>query len=185
MNHQEIECRFLGIDKAALIQKLHALGAIDKGEQLLDEVMIYDQELKWKEIHRFIRLRKYGDTIKIAYKNHINLGLDGCEEIEFGIDDMGKAELLFEKIGLRPYRRQQKLRHTFILGNATIDIDTWPKAPPYVEIEGDSKETLEVTAKALDLNWEEANFKNAAWVLENVYNIPVRTLRYFTFDRYE
>ena len=185
MEHREIECRFLEIDKDALIKKLIALGAHDEGETMLEETIIYDSELKWRDGHRFVRLRKIGDKSVVTYKEHQEWTVDGMLEIEFGIDDYKKAELLFEKIGLVPFRHQQKKRHTFKLDGVTVDIDTWPKIPTYVELEGDSEESLKEAAEKIGLDWSTADFHSASWVIENKYNIQVRQLRWFTFDRVE
>ncbi len=185
MNTQEIECRFLEIDKEALIKKLLELGAEDEGELMLEETIVYDKELKWREENKFIRLRKYGDTTKLTYKEHREHTVDGTYEIEIEVDDYKKAELLLESIGLLPYRRQQKKRHTLHLNGVTIDIDTWPQMPPYVEFEGNSEEELKDFIKTIGYDWENAIFHNASWVIENKYNIPVRKLKWFTFDRVE
>ena len=67
----------------------------------------------------------------------------------------------------------------------TIDIDTWPKIPPYVELEGESEVALKHVAQDLGLDWKNAVFENARVVIETRYNIPLSTLRWFTFDRME
>ena len=183
MNTQEIECRFLEIDKDALIKKLIELGAFDEGESLVKETVIYDKDLKWRDEERFLRLRKIDEKTTLTYKEHSVHTIDGTYELEFGIDDYEKAELLFEKIGLLPFRHQEKKRHTFQFNNVTVDIDTWPKIPTYVELEGDSEYALKDTAEKLGFNWQDADFHNARWIIENKYNIPVGTFRWFTFDR--
>jgi adenylate cyclase class 2 len=185
MNTQEIECRFLEIDKEALIKKLIELGAHDEGEVMLEETIIYDQDLKMRDEQRFLRLRKIGDKTKLSYKEHREHTVDGTYEIEFEVSDFKKAELLFEKVGLRPYRHQQKYRHTFILNGVTFDIDTWPKIPTYVEIEGESETALKKAATAVGYKWKDVVFHNARWVIENKYKIPVSTMQWFTFDRFE
>lgn len=185
MENKEIECRFLEIDKEALIKKLLELGAKDKGEELLEETIIYDQELKWRDINKRLRIRKDGGKIFLTFKETKEHTVDGTDEIELEINDYEKAELLFERIGLRPYRHQQKKRHTFLLNGVICDIDTWPRIPPFVELEGNSEEELKATAKLLGYDWKDVVFHNPKWVIENVYNIPVGTLSWFTFDRYE
>ncbi|HEY4513515.1 MAG TPA: class IV adenylate cyclase [Candidatus Paceibacterota bacterium] len=185
MNTQEIECRFLEIDKDVLVKKLSEVGAIDEGEVMLEEVIIYDPELKWRDEERFLRLRKSGDRNTLTYKEHSTHTVDGTYELELNIDDFEKAQLLFEKIGLPPFRHNQKKRHTFKLKGVTVDIDTWPKIPTYVELEGNSEQELKDTAEALGFDWKDADFHNARWIIENKYNIPVSTFRWFTFDKCE
>jgi adenylate cyclase class 2 len=185
MNTKEIECRFLEIDKDALVKKLLELGAHDEGETMLEETIIYDNDLKWKDENRFVRIRKIGDKVKLSYKQHVSHTVDGTEEIEFGIDDFQKAELLFKAIGLNPCRHQQKKRHTLTLNDVTFDIDTWPQIPTYVEFEGESEDALKKAAELVGYEWKDAVFHNAGWIIENKYNIPVRSMKWFTFDRFE
>ncbi len=182
---KEIECRFLEIDKDALIAKLRELGAKDEGEKMLEETMFYDKDLTWKKQNRFIRVRSNGVKHGVTYKEHQTHEVDGSFELELAIDDFKNAEVFFEKIGFSLARRQQKKRHTFKLGEVTIDIDTWPRIPTYVEIEGTSEDDLKKTAELLGLDWKDADFHNAGWIIMNKYNIPVIDLKYFTFDRFE
>lgn len=185
MNTKEIECRFLEIDKEKLVKKLNELGAHDEGENLIEETVIYDKDLKWRDEQKFVRLRKVGDKIKLTYKDQKIQTVDGTFEIEFEIEDYKKAKLLFEKIGLFPFRHQQKRRHAFKLDGVSVDIDSWPMIPTYVELEGESEEDLKKAAKLLELDWIKADFHNARWVIENVYKIPVGTFRWYRFDRCE
>lgn len=182
-DNKEIECRFLDIDKGKLIEKLNELDAKDYGEMMLEEVIVYDKELEWKKKDRFVRIRKVGGKSFVSYKEHNEDTVDGAYEIEFEVSCPEKAELLLEKIGLNIYRRQQKRRHTFELDDVTVDIDTWPGIPTYVEFESDSEDLLRKLVERVGYSWEDANFNNAAWVIENVYGVPVKTLRHFTFDR--
>lgn len=183
--HQEIECRFLEIDKDELIKKLIELGAEDFGEKLLEETIIYDKELTWRDGGKHMRLRRIEDKTYLTYKEHHGHTVDGAYEIEFEIGDYEKAEYLFEKVGLVPYRHQQKKRHTLELNGVTFDIDTWPSIPSYVELEGESEEALKAAAKEAGLDWKDAVFHSPSWVIEEKYHIPVRSLRWFTFDKLE
>ncbi|MEK7552543.1 MAG: CYTH domain-containing protein [Patescibacteria group bacterium] len=183
--NKEIEVRFLEIHKLGLIEKLKNLGALDFGEALLEEVIFYDQKLDWLKENRFFRLRKYGESIRATYKEHHGRFIDGAHEIEFGIEDFNKAAVLFERIGLFPYRRQEKHRHSFKLNNVIIDIDTWPKIPAYVELEGPSEEALKVIARDLGFDWQEAVFDDARAIIEKRYKLPLGTMRWFTFERLE
>ena len=67
----------------------------------------------------------------------------------------------------------------------TFDIDTWPTVPAYVEIEGPSKDAIRQAVIELGLDWSRVEYHDAAWVLKEKYGIPVRELRWFTFDRVE
>ena len=73
---------------------------------------------------------------------------------ELEVSDMDKCGELLRQIGLEAMRKLEKYRHTFELDGVTIDIDTWPKIPTYVEVEGPSVKSLQKACDKLDLDWE-------------------------------
>jgi adenylate cyclase, class 2 len=183
--HKEIEVRFLEIDVPRLKQQLQRLGAVDAGEALLNEVIFYDPEQRWAREGRLVRLRSGNSKPMLAYKHHTASAIDGAREIELAVSDAGAAEKFLEAVGLKAFRRQQKKRHTFRHGTVVIDIDTWPRVPAYVELEGPSQAAVRATAQALELDWSKVVFDDARKVIEGRYGIPLGQLRWFTFDRYE
>ena len=158
MENKEIEVRFLEIDKEALVERLLEVGAKDLGEPMLEEIIFYDPEGKWKEQEKRVRLRKSGNTVKLSYKETKEKTIHGTIEIEFEVSDMGMAEKFLEKVGLAAFRHQQKKRHTFELDDVVIDIDTWPRIPAYVELEGPSEGAIRGVAEKLGLDWSLASF---------------------------
>lgn len=185
MENKEIEVRFLEINKQDLLDKLLKLGAKDLGEVMLEEVIVYDKDLEWLNHKRLIRLRKNGDKISLTYKQHFPDPKEPADEVELKIDNLDQAIIFLEKIGFVAYRRQQKYRHTVKLGDVTLDFDTWPKIPTYVELEGPSVEALKSTAEKLGLDWPKAVYDDARMVIENIYKIPLGKMKWFTFNRFE
>ncbi len=185
MQNHETEVRFLEVDKDALVKKLTSLGATDRGEVLLEEVIIYDKDIKWRDEKRFIKIRKSDDVTTLTYKRHLPRAVDGAEEIELKIDDADQAIAFLEKLGFVAFRHQQKFRHTFILKEVTFDIDTWPKVPTYVELEGPTMEALKDAAQSVGFNWKDVTYEDPRFVIEEIYHIPVGSLHWFTFERIE
>jgi adenylate cyclase, class 2 len=183
--HQEIEVRFLEINAEAIKQKLEELGAEDLGDELLEEVIFYDQDRTWLDERRFIRLRTRKGKTTLTYKQHHASTATDTEEIEFEVSDSSKAEAFLEKLGYHAFRHQQKKRHSYQFGEAEIDIDTWPQIPTYLEIEGSSEDVLRTTAEMLGLEWGDAVFEDARKIIEGRYNIPVSQMTWFTFERFE
>ena len=188
MKQKEIEVRFLEIDSDQLKAKLKELEAEDKGERFFKEIIFYDKDLAFRKEHKFVRLRNDGDTTWLTYKQHHSKGkeiaaIDDVDEIEVTVSDYESTKDLLEKVGLDPFREQEKKRHTFILNGVLVEIDTWPSIPTYVEIEGESEEVIKKTAEYLDLDWGDAYFGSARDAIERVYKIPVSEYRSFTFDR--
>jgi adenylate cyclase class 2 len=149
----EIETRFLDINKDDLVKKLISLGAIDEGEEKLEEIIFHAADMSWVGKRKYVRLRKTKDKIKLTYKENAEQKVDSAQEIEFYVPDWNKCSEFFEKIGLKAMRKLEKQRHTFKLDDVTVDIDTWPKIPTYMEIEGPSVESLKKFCNKLDIDW--------------------------------
>lgn len=182
---KEIEVRFHDIDKDALIKKLLDLGAEDQGEDLLSEVIFYDQDGKWSNAGRFVRLRTRKGVTTMTYKHITHDAVDAAHEVEFEVPDIKLAEDFLSGIGLLAARHQEKRRHTFIYDGVTVDIDTWPRIPNYVEFEGKSEDDLRRVTDALGYKWEDALMIDARKIIEQIYGIPVGKMQWFTFDRFE
>ena len=176
----EIETRFLDINKEELIKKLKALGAQDFGEEKLDDIIFYDQDLKWAKENRLVRLRKRGDISTMVYKSNQAQAIDSTKEVELIVSDFSETKIFLESIGLTAYRIVEKYRHTFKLDNVTLDIDTWPKIPPYVELEGESVEELERVATKLGFDWKDKFDADPRYVFKK-YGIDIDGLRAITF----
>ncbi len=178
---QEIEVRFLKTTPKQLAVKLKKLRAIDKGEILLEEVIFYDQDQKWRDEHKFVRIRKSGDTVTMTYKHNTGQTIDSMEEIEVEIDDFDDGIQIIEATGLQIVRRQQKRRHTFILGEVTLDFDTWPGLATYLELEGPNEKSLQEAASSLGLDWKDVVTLDARSIIEQIYGVPVRDMTEFVF----
>lgn len=181
----EIECRFLEINKDALIKKLRELDASDRGEDMFHEFIFYDKDLTWKNTKKMVRVRKTKDNVSIAYKFHQFETIDGTQEIELNVDSMEQAKLFLESVGLCCVREQEKIRHTFLLDDVSVDIDTFPLIPTYVELEGESEIVLKKTAAKLGFDWKDAVFENPRIIIEKHYHIPVSSYHLYTFAKSE
>lgn len=186
MEYTEIEVRFLEIDKEKLIAQLHLLGAQDHGEHMLEDVVMYDEALTWRDKGgTSLRLRTYNGKTFLTYKHRRELSATGTDEIEFEVSSAAAAEEFLSRIGYVAYRHQQKRRRSFLIDDVMVDIDDWPRIPTYVELEGPSEEALKAVAERLNLDWAHVEFRTPRMVIEEVYKIPLGTLRWFTFDRLE
>jgi adenylate cyclase class 2 len=185
MENREIEVKFLEIDKSALIEKLKSLGANDLGEELITEQIFHDAKGEWSAQDKFVRIRTTGKGVFFTYKHVEQRTATGTVEIEFTITQPDKMKAFLEALGLVMDREQEKQRYKFKLDEVIVDIDTWPKIPTYVELEGPSEEAIKDAAKKLGFDWGKAIFGTASIVIEEIYNIPVKNLRYFTFNKIE
>lgn len=182
---KEIEVRFLEINPEEIKSKLKSLGAKDLGEENLTEIIFSDKEKTWFDQNIRVRLRKSKNKIHLAYKHtYANTAL-GTREIEFLVPNWDKAREFLIAVGLIEARIQEKRRHTFKINNGEVVIDYWPNILPWIEIEAESEEDIKEIAKALELDWKNVRFEDAAYIIENDYSIPVKSLKVYTFDKME
>ncbi|MEI6238521.1 MAG: class IV adenylate cyclase [bacterium] len=181
---KEIETRFLEIDKDELICRLRKMGAEDRGETTLNEIIFYDKKLKWLNENKLARLRKRNGKITLTYKENKKQKTDSAKEIEFEVSDFGEAKDLLEALGLIPYRIVEKIRHTFILDDVILDIDTWPRIPTYVEFEGKSVKALQDLAKKLEFEWKKRFDGDPRYVYKK-YGFNFDKLKIVTFNKFE
>ena len=178
----EFEVRFLEINKSEIIKKALLLGFTDLGENILDEIIFYDKDLKWRNEGKYARLRGYAGKIILTYKHISKDAVDGAEELEIEVSDLKKAKKILLKFGLVDFRIQQKKRHTLKKGKITLDIDTWPSIATYLEIEGEDENSIKDMVGQLGLDYTQASFLDARKIIES-YGVDVSTFKYFTFDK--
>lgn len=182
--NREIEVRFLEVDVPKLTVKLAAAGAEDGGEELLREIIFYGNDVT-AEARKFIRLRQERAGTFMTFKHHQEFSATGTREVEVKVDDLARARVLLEALGFAAFREQEKRRHAFTLGTVHVDIVTWSKLPPLVELEGPNEDGLRAAARELGLDWAHVELRDNRAVIEEQYGIPVSKLRYFTFSRVE
>ena len=181
---KEIETRFLDINKDELIEKLIALGALNEGEEKLEEVIFHAADMSWVGKRKFVRLRKTKNKVKLIYKENVEQTTDSAREIELEVSALDKCSKFFEKVGLKAMRQLEKYRHTFELGDVIIDIDSWPKIPAYVEIEGPSVESLKNFCKQLGFDWEKRFDGDAREVFRH-YGYDLDNITVITFSEFK
>lgn len=186
---EEIEAKFINIDKAALEEKLVSLGAEKQGDYNYRR-KIYDfTDGRLDKIHAWIRLRDEENKITISYKQRFDDEADtlregGTKEIELTVSDFETAEQLLATLGLVELMYKENKRTRYILDGVEIDIDTWPLIPPYVEIEGKSWESVQATAEKLGFVWSE-HLRGTNRAIYSNYGISESDFKVLTFDRQE
>jgi adenylate cyclase class 2 len=166
---KEFETQILNINPKEIAEKLRKLGAKEEAE-CLQKRWVFDIEClnnlnpgkgEW------VRLREAKGKSTITYKNKSGTGLDETEEIEFGVTDFDKAAELLGKLKCFPNKYyQENKRHKFILNGTEYTLDTWPKIPTFLEIEGENGEKVQEGLKLLGLE----NTQHEHYGLLNIYS---------------
>lgn len=174
----EYEIRILEIDKEKIIKKLEELGAKRQGE-FNQKRYVYD--LRPAEEDKWIRLRTNGKDTTLTYKNIEEETLDGTKEIEIKVDDFNLANEFLNKLGFIARNYQENNRIQYILDDVEIDIDTWPKIPTYLEIEGKNEKQVNDMIKKLNLENSKITFLNCNSIYKEIYGIDILKIKELKF----
>lgn len=168
----EIEATFLEADHNQLRAKLKSIGGECVSEESLIRRTIYDYlDLRLDKQAAWIRVRDEGGKITVCYKQRQNETIDGMKEIEFEVSSYTKAKQFLEAIGLSVKAEQESKRELWQYKDCEIMLDTWPWIPPYVEVEGPSKESVKNCAVDLGLDWDAALFDSTDGIYMKYYDV--------------
>lgn len=170
MSHIEYEVRVLEINKEKILEKLKQLNA-----KLIEDVFqiryIYDFNPiipgKW------IRLRTNGSKTTLAIKSIESLKIDGTKEIEIEVSDFHATNEILKELGYVPKGIQENKRIRYDLNGVEIDIDTWPKIPTYMEIEGKTEFDVYKTLELLEIPKEKSTPLDVQGIYKDVYGIDI------------
>ena len=174
--NNEIEAKFLDIDKDKIRVKLKEIGAkLEKPEVLMKRVVFYTGE------HSFARVRDEGDKIVMTYKNVNNdNSILGTKEVNIDVNDYDDAILFLKGCGLEMKANQETRREIWKYGNVEICIDTWPWIPTFIEIEGPTEELVWDTANKLGFEKTQAKFGSVDTTYQHYYGIDTDVVNLHT-----
>lgn len=158
---EEIEVKFLNIDKQALEKKLVSLGAVKVGDYDYRRKIFDYPDNRLDKDGAWVRLRDEGEQITLSYKQRFGVSSladltgGGVNEIEIVVNNFEETEKILTVIGLVECVYIENKRTRYILDGVEIDIDTWPLLNPHTEIEGKSWEAVQAMARKLGFNWED------------------------------
>lgn len=141
----EFEAKVLDIDPAATAARIVAEGGVKVGDAMMRR---YVYDIVPGDESRWIRLRDTGHEVTLATKEIAHDGIDGTHETETTVGDFETTNELLGRLGFAPKSYQENRRTSFVLDGAELEIDAWPLIPPYLEIEGRSRDhVFEVAAR--------------------------------------
>jgi len=174
----EYEIRVLEIDVNKMKKKLDSLGATKVGEW---EQKRYVYDFIPKRENQWIRLRTNGKESTLTYKNVEKDTIDGTKELEIVVDDFKKTNEMLEILGYKSKGYQENNRIRYMLNGVEIDIDSWPKIPTYMEIEGKDEEEVNATLKLLDIDKEKVTALNCEDIYKKIYGINIDEIKNLVF----
>src|SRR5262249_35729402 len=107
-----------------------------------------------KERNAWVRVRDEGGKITMSYKQLDSMTVDGIQEVNLQVDSFDAAGQFLEALGLLPKTYQENKRESWRYKDVEIELDEWPWAKPFVELEGPDERSLQRLATQLGLDWQ-------------------------------
>ncbi len=180
MARTEYECRILNIDLEKFLSKLESLDAEDKGEKL-QRRLVYD--FYPVNPDSWIRLRTNGDVTTLAIKSLKRTDEFGnTDEEEVVVGNFDTTDRILGRLGYHHRNYQENLRHSFKLGNVSIEIDSWPHIPTYVEVEGSSESEVLNALQILGVDFNQVTTKDVESIYREIYGIDLLSIKELRFS---
>lgn len=179
--HTEFEVRILEIDPEEIKKRLEKLNATFEWDYV-QKRYVYD--FKPKEENKWIRLRTNGKKTTLTIKNIVTSKIDGTQELEVVVDDFDRTNLILKELGYEAKGYQENRRIQYLLNGVEIDIDSWPKIPTYLEIEGPSEDAVYHAVSVLGFDKEDCTTRDVEGIyldygynLEEIYDLKLEEER--------
>lgn len=178
----ELEAKFLEIDKVAMRAKLQEIGAVcTQPERIMQRVVFENEHMNNKRA--WLRVRNEGNVTKLTIKQSSDAhDISRIKEAEVVVGDFETTKNILVEIGLEQKRYQENYRESWRYKDVSIEIDSWPLIPPYLEIEGNTEEGVKEVSKLLGFNYNNAVFGSADEVYKSKYGIDILSMDRLIFD---
>ncbi|KKR18317.1 MAG: hypothetical protein UU65_C0002G0248 [candidate division CPR2 bacterium GW2011_GWC1_41_48] len=178
---QEFETQILDINPEKIAEKLRLLGAEEEPE-VMQKRWVFDIEpCTAKGTGKWIRLRQMGDKkTTLTFKNRSGRGICDTRELETEVSDFEKTARILSEAPFEGRYYQENKRHLFILNDIEFTIDTWPKIPPYLEIEAGSEKKVQEGLKMLGLEGKDSGHIGSV-AIYNKYGFDLHSFKELKF----
>lgn len=185
---EEIEVKFLNIDREEMEKKLLAIGAEKVGEYFYRRHLFDYPDLRLNKTGAYVRLRDEGEKVTLTFKQRLGMKSDdgtvndeGMKELEVVVDDFEKTAEIFFAMGFIEKFYQENKRIRFRKGTTEFDIDIWPQLLPFLEIEAKSWEDIDKAITELGLDPKDKKIFSAQQVYK-LSGINENDYKSMTFD---
>lgn len=183
---QETEAKFFVQDLSRIKSQLEKLATQLIQERVLETNMRFDLPgATLRAQGRVLRLRRDTEA-RLTYKSAgtNEQGVLSREEIEFVVEDYEKARRFIEALGYQKLMYYEKYRTTYEWNKTHIMLDELPYGD-FVEIEGESLESIRWVADQLRLNWETAIAASYSALFERVQRALKLSSQDLSFENFE
>jgi adenylate cyclase, class 2 len=171
----EFEVKILDIDVVAMKEKLLAIGA---KQTFFRKQRRYVYDLGPK--NTWLRLRDDGEQVTLTVKEIRDDTITGTKEVEVVVDDFEKTKELLARLGLVPKAYQENRRTSYRYDEVEVEIDEWPRIPPYLEIGAKNEQDVERVVGLLGFAMSQTTSINTKKVYAQ-YGIDIDAIRELKF----
>jgi adenylate cyclase, class 2 len=182
---QETEAKFYVRDLERIKKSLENLSAHLDQSRVLEMNLRFDlPDTSLRAQGRVLRLRRDTEA-RLTYKggNKNSRGVLSREEIEFVVGDFEKAKKFLEALGYQQIFYYEKYRTTYELDKTLIMLDELPYGN-FVEIEGETEETIRALSERLELDWEATIERSYSALFEQVQKSLNLSFRDLSFENF-
>ncbi|MET9774026.1 CYTH domain-containing protein [Streptomyces sp. NPDC006367] len=175
----EFEVKALGIDPDKTAQRILDAGGVQQTGSRLMRRYVYDTIPAVPG--RWVRLRDTGAGITLCVKEIRTDAVDGTHETEITVDSFEETAALLRLTGLTPRSYQENRRASYTLGAVRLEVDEWPRIPPYLEIEADTEAQVWEAVAALGIDRYQLTSVNTTKVY-SLYGIDLDSIADLRFE---
>jgi adenylate cyclase class 2 len=182
---QETEAKFYVRDLERIKKSLENLSAHLDQSRVLEMNLRFDlPDTSLRAQGRVLRLRRDTEA-RLTYKggNKNTRGVLSREEIEFVVGDFEKAKKFLEALGYQQIFYYEKYRTTYAVDKTLIMLDELPYGN-FVEIEGETEETIRALSERLELDWEATIERSYSALFEQVQKSLNLSFRDLSFENF-
>ena len=168
----EYEATFTNIDKQDIRERLRKIEGKLIRPEFLQKRVVFNLPEEYKIKGGWIRVRDEGDKIRMSLKIVDGTGIESQKEISLKVDSLERAEEFLTLLGCQKKAYQENKRELWKIDGMEITINEWPFLEPFVEIEGDSEESVKDMAEKLGFDYQDALFCSIDTLYSRKYNLP-------------
>lgn len=169
----EYEAKFTNINKEEMRKRLIEVGAQLVRPEFLQKRVVFHLPEGHEIKGGWLRVRDEGDKITMSLKVIDGNEIKNQKEVCLVVDNFNEAEKFLTAIGCRKKSYQETKREVWKLDDVEIMIDEWPFLEPFVEIEGNSEESVKLIAEKLGFDYSQAIFSATDELIHRKYGISL------------
>jgi len=152
----EIELKFLEIDKKKVLAKLKSLKAKKTFEGKMEAIHFDYPDGRIKKGKSLLRLRTKGENAEFTFKKNVrNEKYKEKKEFEVITDDFKTLRQILGLMGFVETSHYTKHRQSFSVGDFHVEIDKYPDIPLFAELETKSRKSMKNAVKLMGLKIED------------------------------